>query len=144
MSDKDNQMTKETIGYKNIAAGISAFMLFLAIAKLPYGYYILLRWVVTISALFSAWVAYNSEDKFWPFLMGGIAILFNPIIPVYLTKEIWVVIDFIIAIVFLISILTGKSKSKPTVRKCPYCGKILTKDAIFCPQCGRKLKEEKT
>jgi len=76
--------------------------------------------------------------------MGGIAILFNPIIPVYLTKEIWVVIDFIIAIVFLISILTGKSKSKPTVRKCPYCGKILTKDAIFCPQCGRKLKEEKT
>ena len=103
-------MTKETIQYKNIIAGISAFMLFLAIAKLPYGYYTLLRWIVTINALFSVWVAYNSEDTFWVFLMGGIAILFNPIIPVYLTKEIWVIIDVIVAILFLVSIFKIKTK----------------------------------
>lgn len=103
-------MTKETIQYKNIIAGISVFMLFLAIPKLPYGYYILLRWVVTISALFSGWVAYDSEDKFWVFLMGGIAILFNPIIPVHLTKDIWVIIDLIVAILFLVSIFTIKPK----------------------------------
>lgn len=103
-------MTKETIQYKNIIAGISVFMLFLAIPKLPYGYYILLRWVVTISALFSVWVAYDSEDKFWLFLMGGIAILFNPIIPVHFTKEIWVVIDIVVAILFLVSIFTIKPK----------------------------------
>jgi len=103
-------MTKETIQYKNIIAGISTFMLFLAIAKLPYGYYTLLRWIVTINALFSVWVAYNSEDTFWVFLMGGIAILFNPIIPVYLTKEIWVIIDVIVAILFLVSIFKIKTK----------------------------------
>jgi len=103
-------MTKETIQYKNIIAGISTFMLFLAIPKLPYGYYTLLRWVVTISALLSVWVAYNSEDTFWVFLMGGIAILFNPIIPVYLTKDIWVIIDVIVAILFLVSIFKIKSK----------------------------------
>ena len=103
-------MTKETIQYKNIVAGISVFMLLLAIPKLPYGYYILLRWVVTISALFSGWVAYDFEDKFWVFVMGGIAILFNPIIPVYLTKDIWVVIDIVVAILCLVSIFTIKPK----------------------------------
>ena len=103
-------MTKEDVKYKNIIAGISVLMLFLAIPKLPYGYYTLLRWVVTISALFSAWVANNSEDKFWVFLMGGIAILFNPIIPVHLTKEIWVIIDLIVAILFLVSIFKIEPK----------------------------------
>jgi len=103
-------MTKEDVKYKNIITGISVFMLFLAIPKLPYGYYTLLRWVVTISALFSAWVANNSEDKFWVFLLGGVAILFNPIIPVHLTKDIWVIIDFIVAILFLVSIFKIKPK----------------------------------
>ena len=110
-------MTKETIQYKNIIAGISVFMLFLAIPKLPYGYYILLRWVVTISALFSVWVAYDSEDKFWVFLMVGIAILFNPIIPVHLTKDIWVIIDLIVAILFLVSIFHIKPERKPREKK---------------------------
>lgn len=105
-------MTKETIQYKNIIAGISVFMLFLAIPKLPYGYYTLLRWVVTISALFSAWVVHDSEHTFWVFLMGGIAILFNPIIPVHLTKDIWVIIDLIVATLFLVSIFTIKPKKE--------------------------------
>lgn len=101
-------MTKEDVKYRNVVAVISVFMLLLAIPRLPYGYYIFLRWVVSLSAVFSAWVANSSEDKFWVFLMGGIAILFNPIIPVHLIKEIWVIIDLIVAILFLVSIFKIK------------------------------------
>lgn len=64
-------MTEETIKYKNITAAVSVFMLLLAIPKLPYGYYIFLRWIVSATALFSAWAAYEYKCKFWVFLMGG-------------------------------------------------------------------------
>jgi len=104
-------MDKETIKYKNIASGISIIMLLLAIPTFwPYGYYVLLRWVVTISAVFLLSLVYESKKTFWLFLMGIVAILFNPIIPIYLDKETWIVIDFIVAILFLVSIFKIKSK----------------------------------
>lgn len=102
-------MDKETIKYKNIASVIAIIMLLLAIPTFwPYGYYILLRWVIALGALFLVWVAYNLKKTFWVFLMGIVAILFNPIIPIHLDKEIWVIIDFIVAILFLVSIFKIK------------------------------------
>ena len=103
-------MTEEHIGYRNVAATISVFMLLLAIPRLPYGYYILLRWVVSLTALFSTWVAYEYKYKFWVFMMGGITILFNPITPVYLPKATWIVIDLVGAVIFLVSIFHIKPK----------------------------------
>ncbi len=109
---KKSQMTEEHIGHRNVAATISVFMLLLAIPRLPYGYYILLRWVVSLTALFSTWVAYECKYKSWVFMMGGITILFNPIIPVYLPKATWIVIDFVTAIILLVSIFHIKPKRK--------------------------------
>lgn len=105
-------MTKEDITYRNVVAGISVFMLLLAIPKLPYGYYILLRWTVTATALFSVWVASEYECKLWVFVMGGIAVLFNPIIQIHVSKEAWIVIDSIVATIFLISIFKIKPKKE--------------------------------
>lgn len=101
-------MDKETIGYKNTASVISAIMLLLAIPSWAYGYYVLLRWMVTASAVFLVYIAYNLKNKFWFFLMAIIALLFNPLAPVHLDKQVWVVIDFIVAILFLISIFRIK------------------------------------
>ena len=103
-------MNKEIIKYKNIASGISIIMLLLAIPTFwPYGYYVLLRWIVALTALSLLRLAYESKRTFWLFPMGIVAILFNPIIPIHLNKETWVVIDFIIAILFLISIFKIKN-----------------------------------
>lgn len=95
---------KEAIQNKNTASKISAVILLIAILPLPYGYYTLLRWVVCLSAIFSAWVFGGLEKKSWLFLMTVIALLFNPIAPVHLDKGTWVIIDFIVAILFLTSI----------------------------------------
>lgn len=104
-------MEKELIKNKNIASIISIIFLLLAIPAIwPYGYYILLRWIVTASAIFLIWVAYDSKKTFWLFLMGIVAILFNPIIPVHLDKGTWVIIDLVVAIVFLVSIFKIRSK----------------------------------
>lgn len=104
-------MTNEIIRYKNIASTISIVLLLLAIPAIwPYGYYVFLRWMVTGSAIFLIWVANKLQKQKWLGLMIVIAILFNPIIPIYLTKEIWVVIDLIVAIIFLVSIFKIKSR----------------------------------
>jgi hypothetical protein len=101
---------KETTKYKNIASLITIVMLLLAIpyGVWPYGYYILLRWVVTGTALFVLWTAYDSKKTPWLWIMGVVALLFNPIAPIYLDKDTWVVIDFIVAGLFLISIFKIK------------------------------------
>jgi hypothetical protein len=106
-------MDKETIKYKKMVSIIAIIMLLLAIPSeiWPYGYYILLRWVVTGAALFILWIAYELEKKTWLWIMGAIAILFNLIAPIYLDKGNWVVIDLIVAALFLISIFKIKRRN---------------------------------
>jgi len=99
-----NKSMKEVIQNKNTASKISAVMLLIAILPLPYGYYILLRWIISSSAIFLAWVANELGKKFWLFLMIIIVLLFNPIAPIHLDKGTWVIIDLIVAILFFTSI----------------------------------------
>jgi len=105
-------MDKKIIKIKNISAGIVVLMLLLAMPSgiWPYGYYMILRWVVAGVAIFISWIAYELNKKRWSWLMAGIAILFNPILPIYFNKSIWVIIDFLVATLFLVLIFKIKSK----------------------------------
>lgn len=92
---------------------VSTIMLILAIPTgWPYGYYTLLRLVVCGTSLFIAYKAYEFSRIVWVYIMGFIALLFNPVIPVHLDKEIWVVIDVIVAIVIFVSIWLVKEPNK--------------------------------
>lgn len=65
-----------------------------------YGYYQILRWCVMICA---GLTAYNYKDKnnTLCILFCVIAILFNPIAPIYLQKTIWKTIDLTAAVAFI-------------------------------------------
>jgi hypothetical protein len=85
-----------------VIALVPAVMLVLAVFQMPYGFYTLLRLVVTIAAAVIAWHAVSKSEKpIWAVLMGLIALLFNPIVPVYLTREIWFFIDLVVAATFV-------------------------------------------
>ena len=85
-----------------ILAGI---MLLLAIPAIwPYSYFQILRWVVAIVACYNAYKAYESQNNKWMIIMGAIAVLFNPISPIYFEKETWVIIDLVASIIMFISI----------------------------------------
>jgi Na+/H+ antiporter NhaD/arsenite permease-like protein len=77
-------------------------MLLLAFAPWPYGYYQLLRFVVFGVSIYTAFNAYKWKKTWEVWLLGVIALLFNPLIPVHLSREIWQVIDFICAILIII------------------------------------------
>jgi len=92
---------------------VSVIMLLLAIPPIwPYGYYTFLRVVICASSAYMAYLGFDRGKEGWGWIFGIIAVLFNPLVPIYLTKEIWVVIDVIVAGVFLVSIFTLKSREE--------------------------------
>jgi len=82
---------------------IASGMLLIAVLDLPYGYYTLLRIVVFIVAGIIAFLAFKNDKELLLILFGAISILYNPIIPVYLNKNTWIIIDVLVA-VFVLSI----------------------------------------
>lgn len=86
-------------------------LLLLALADLPIGYYTFLRIVVTIGAIGIIINELQDSLSFWVIIFGIIAILFNPLLPIYLNdKSAWMPIDIICAILFLIKSFTLKTK----------------------------------
>ena len=72
---------------------IVAVLLCLGVLSLPYVYYTLLRIIVTISAIINVYTFLEESNMEKVYLFGFLAILFNPLIPIYLGKELWILID---------------------------------------------------
>ena len=72
-------------------------MALVAMADLPYGYYVLMRLVVCATAIYVLVVAAKSHQMWTAWLCAIIGLLFNPLIPVHLTKGIWQPLDFLAA-----------------------------------------------
>lgn len=83
---------------------IAAALLLTAVLDLPYGFYTLLRLVVTAIAIWSAIVEYRNGRDGWAWIFGFVALGFNPIVPVYLDREIWILIDLGVAVLFFVSL----------------------------------------
>ncbi|MFH1346800.1 MAG: DUF6804 family protein [Spirochaetota bacterium] len=75
-----------------------------ALGSWPYGYYQLLRWVILGAGAYTAYLAYSNGKNLWAWIFGAIAVLFNPIIPFYFSKDTWQSIDVIVTIIFFISL----------------------------------------
>ena len=91
-----------------IASGI---ILLLGILNWPYGYYVFLRLAICASSAIVAYHFYNSKKSFWALIFGGLVLLFNPFIPVYLNKSLWIIIDFIVAALFFYSLTIINKKT---------------------------------
>lgn len=99
----------------NLLSFICAGMLFLAVFKLPVEYYMPLRIVVFTGALIVILRNIN-ENLIWVIIFLLIAILFNPISPIYLYKKfIWIPLDIITGILFLLEIFI-KTKRKESIK----------------------------
>ena len=86
----------------------SIVLLLLAIMPLPYGYYTLLRLVVCFTAVFLVWLSYKKQRIKWAWIMGFIALICNPVVPIYFAREIWIAIDLIVAVIFGIYLIRFK------------------------------------
>ena len=76
-------------------------LLLAALLPLPYGYYQFLRIAIVIASGLVAYTAFSDGRQGWAIGFGAICILFNPLIPIHLSKSMWAPIDIFIALVFL-------------------------------------------
>jgi hypothetical protein len=91
----------------------AAAMLFGALGSHPYGYYTLLRWIVCGVAAFAAFRASVLDKSGWIWVLAIVALFFNPMIPVHLTRETWAFIDVGVAVLLLVSIVALDRNIRP-------------------------------
>jgi hypothetical protein len=93
----------------NIGLGL-AIALILCLLPMPYGYYIFIRFVSMIVFGCMA-LAFYKEDKL-PFsiIAGSLALLFQPFMKIALGRELWNVVDVIVAIALILLWYNNKKK----------------------------------
>lgn len=115
--DKQKSNTEVKLYKWPVIVGILSMAV--TIFPVPYGIYNLNRIIITAIAVYYGYYIYQTLKKqdlyFWALVF--IAILFNPIVPIHLNeKSIWLVIDLLVAIFFVILIrklMTHEKSSKP-------------------------------
>lgn len=59
----------------------------------PYGYYVLLRWVVCPCFIYAALQAFKQGKKNMVWVLGVTAAIYNPLISLHLNRELWSVLN---------------------------------------------------
>jgi len=76
----------------------------------PYGYYTFLRLVCCGIFAFLAFKSISMEKQGWTWILGITAILYNPIFRIYLSRDIWSVLNIITIGIAIWSIFILKEK----------------------------------
>ena len=88
-----------------VAAIASIILLVLAVTtRWPYGFYTFLRIVVCATAVWLAVEAYQFGKTPLAWVLGGLAVLFNPLIPTYMRRTQWRWFDCLALLVLAISV----------------------------------------
>src|SRR5690554_2089274 len=89
---------------------ILAIFLFICLADMPYGYYQFVRFIALIGFAVLAYQANEQDKQTEMIIYGSLALLFQPFIKVSLGRELWNVVDVIVAIGLLASIFYTNKK----------------------------------
>lgn len=88
----------------------------MALFPLPYGYYVFLRWVVCAVSL-AAGVRLVQQRRATIALLGwALALLYNPLVRVSLSREIWSVVNVVTVLVLVGLAFALTAPVEPTAR----------------------------
>lgn len=87
-----------------------------ALGNFPFVYYQLMNWVVVGAALVTVQQAYQRNITALGWLFALVAVVFNPLAPLYLKADVWHIADIVAAVLFVISSAFITSKKQPQVR----------------------------
>ena|SRR2546426_3130826 len=86
---------------------IASLLLLIAVPPIwPYGFYILLRFFICGVSVYGAIQAHERGLNRWVWTLSVMAVLFNPLIRIHLTKDVWALIDLVAAIFFAVAAFT--------------------------------------
>ncbi len=91
---------------------IASISLFIALGDLPYAYYQLLRLFICGVGAYGAYLAYQQNKTGWAWILGIIALLFNPFVKFYFGRETWKIVDLIGGVLLLFYFFKKNKDSK--------------------------------
>lgn len=80
---------------------VLAVLLLLCLLSMPYGYYVLVRFVSMIIFGIMAWGFYNNNKIPLCILFASLALLFQPFLKIALGRFIWNVADIVVAVLLI-------------------------------------------
>jgi len=87
-----------------------SLLLMICLFKMPYEYYELVRFLSLLGFSFLAFFSYKAKQNNLTILYIGLAILFQPIVKIYLGRLIWNIIDVLTVIFLITTIFIKKNK----------------------------------
>lgn len=90
---------------------ILALLFLLCLAPMPYGFYSLVRFVAMIAFAIYAYIYHEKKNNKLAVAFLSLAILFQPLLPIYLGRTLWNIVDVLVAI-FLIILYIKENNNK--------------------------------
>jgi hypothetical protein len=91
---------------------INCFALVIALTRMPYGYYTILRILTTFTTCGLSYVSYKSKRLSLTILSLILCIIYNPILPFHIGKTSWQIINIISIPVIIILYLSNRNRVK--------------------------------
>ena len=73
----------------------------------PYGYYVVLRWILCPACAFLAVHAHDARKTGWVWLFGVTAAIYNPVFRVHLDRQIWLFVNIATIVMFAVSFIAS-------------------------------------
>lgn len=107
---------KEFLSQKNLIKILLIIALLLPFLHMPYWYFQLLHIFGTIGFTYLAYLDYKQNIKITPQLFAASVIIINPIIKIAFHRNMWQIVDMILAVLILLSILLEKRLKSDKVK----------------------------
>ena len=89
-----------------------AALFLLCLTDMPYGFYNLVRFVAMIAFAVYAYFYYEKNNNKLAIAFLSLAVLFQPLLPIYLGRTLWNIIDVIVAIFLVVLYVKENYKKK--------------------------------
>ena len=87
-----------------------AILLLLCLVDMPYGFYQFVRFASLIGFGILAYSAHKEKKNTEMVIYGALALLFQPFFKISLGRELWNIVDLIVAVGLIISLFSKKEK----------------------------------
>jgi nicotinamide riboside transporter PnuC len=84
---------------------VAAALLLVALGPWPYEYYTALRIIVTGASVVLAVAAFRTKQTGWAIAAIVVAVLFNPLVPIWLDRGVWAILDVASALLLTVAAL---------------------------------------
>jgi len=98
------------LNLSNLIKIVLAILFFLCLADMPYGFYQFVRFAGFVGFAILAYQAHEQGRQTQTIIYGGLALLFQPFFKIALGRQIWNVVDVVVAVFLLATVSTKRNQ----------------------------------